>query len=99
MIPRPCAPIRKPPNTRPIRPGSPSRAKITGPIRITANSTKNCRTAPCGAWSANGSSVIGPSLGEHQRHVALALGEPALLEPVDRPVGGQRADRGVDDLD
>src|SRR6476619_7422122 len=101
--PRPCATIAKPPRTRPIRPGSPNRVKTIGPSRITAKSRKNSSTKPCGHWIAKriirASSRLVSVLGQDQRHVGFALPEPAQLEPVDRPVRLERADRRVDDLD
>src|SRR3954452_11418954 len=93
----PCGPIAKPPISRPIRPGSPARAKTIGPSRITANRTRNSSTTPEGASIAamsSGTSV----LRQDQRDVVDPSAEPARDEPIDRSVGFQGADRRVDDL-
>src|SRR5690348_16672729 len=97
MRPSPCAPIRKPPTTRPIRPGNPTRATRIGPKRITANSTRNSNAgpeAPCAVASSVTSFLLGPEQG----NVLLGLAEPALDELVDRAVGLQSPELRVHDL-
>src|SRR5438034_5519569 len=96
MRSRPCAPIAKPPSSSPTRPGRPKRVKMIGPTRITANSTRNSNTGPCVTPLVKSS--ITSFLRPDQRHVLLALPEPARHEPVDRPVGLKVADSRVDDL-
>ena len=92
---RPWAPIAKPPRMSPIRPGIPNRERMIGPRRITENSTRNSKMGPCACPIVVSTSVLRPD----QRHVFLALAEPPRDELVDRAVGLQASDRGIDDLD
>src|SRR5436305_9611848 len=98
MSPKPWGPMAHPPTRRPMMPGIRAFDMMAGPASTTTKSTRKLKAAPSGRCRAR---IIAVScLGPDQREIIVATRQrstkPPSREPVDRAIGDERADGGVD---